>query len=185
MRRSRGIVASFWREHKPLVIVHFVVAGLFLVMGFVFLFAVDNPTTEIDTFVIFELGAVSAIWYDRSYLKMRDVKDWTTVYIDDDKIVSYSSSFFKEIMEEICVVNLHEPVYCEIVIITGATLIDYFNVYVVSNEPIAIPQNPDKKYRFRNDYDKSKQILINSTDYTDANYPLPTWKCYSQTKVFL
>lgn len=39
-------------------------------------------------------------------------------------------------MEEICVVNLHEPVYCEIVIIPGATLIDYFNVYVVSNEPM-------------------------------------------------
>ena len=71
-------------------------------------------------------------------------------------------------MEEICVVNLHEPVYCEIVIIPGATLIDFFNVYVVSNEPIAIPQNPDKKYRFQNDYDKSKQVLINSMDYTNA-----------------
>lgn len=169
MKQSKRTVVSFWRTQRWIVIVHYIGALLFFVFGFVFLISADDPSTEIDTFIIFELGALCSVWYDRSYLKMRDAKDWTTVYIDENIIISYSSSFTKEIIEELCVVQLDKPVYYVELNISGMAWDNYFEMFVISNEPIITPDNPGKKYRFRKDYDKSKQVLINSNKYIYMN----------------
>lgn len=182
MRQANKKVVSFWRSQRWIVVVHYIVATLFFAFGFVFFLSAEDPSTEIDTFIIFEMGAVCSVWYDRSYLKMRDAKDWTTVYIDERKIVSYSSSFTREIIEELCVVHLDKTVYYEELNISGMAWDDYFEMYVISNEPITLSEEPGKKYRFRNDYDNSKQVLVNADTYFYNNvdnwvrqYNKPIW----------
>jgi hypothetical protein len=149
--------------------VHYILALLFFVFGFVFLLASGTPHQEIDTFIIFEVGAIASVWYDISYLNMRDAKDWTTVYIYEDKMVSYSSSFSKLVIKKLCEVDLGKTIYYEELNISGMAWDDYFEMFVISNEPIGLPSNRGKKYRFRNDYDKSKQILINTSTYIYRN----------------